>query len=386
MKSSQAQKLPIFDRPLLVWAFIPCLSEEQDFSNEEFNPSYFEEELAEAFAELDVMWKLKLITLENMRAVTEEVAASQSQYFSVVLNYCAGLDEIDGSPGASVVKLLETKGIPFTGADSHFFEVGDSKILMKHAFIDAGVSTAPFEVLKDANSIWGLCDRLVPPLIIKPSTSFGARGISLGSVVHTDKEVIAQFQHLQQGQHGMQILSNSIFVERFIKGREFTVFVIGDSQQPEQVKTYPPVETVFHSGVPETERFYTRELWTGEAEQRTPLKPDESLYRYELAPTELHSELCGLAKRAYCSIGATGYGRVDIRLDETTQEIFVLEVNPAPAITSQSLTMGTEKPNTSKVGTILHLADISFSDLILAILAEALFRYSAQSCLLCQAI
>jgi D-alanine-D-alanine ligase len=386
MKSSQAKKLPIFDRPLLVWAFIPCLSEEQDFSNEEFNPFCFEEELAEAFTELDVMWKLKLITLKNMRAVIEEVAVSQSQYFSVVLNYCAGLDEIDGTPGASVVRLLEAEGIPFTGADSQFFKVGDSKILMKQAFVDAGVSTAPYEVLEDANSIWELCDRLMPPLIIKPSTSFGARGISLNSVIHTDEEAIEQFLHLQQGRHGMQILPNSIFVERFIKGREFTVFVIGDFQQPKQVKTYPPVETVFHSGVPETERFYTRELWTGEAEQRTPLTPDESLYCYQLAPTELHSKLCDLAKRAYCSIGATGYGRVDIRLDETTQEIFVLEVNPAPAITSQSLTMGTEKPNTSKVGTILHLADISFSDLMLEILTEALFRCSVQSHLLCQAV
>ncbi|MEG5164405.1 hypothetical protein QUB37_28945 [Microcoleus sp. AT3-A2] len=260
MKSIQQLKnLQNSDKEILVWAFIPCLSLEQNFSNEEFDPAYFQQELAEVFAELNVEWKFKLITLENMTAVIEEVAASQAQYFPVVLNYCAGLDEIDGYPGASVVKLLEAKGIPFTGADSQFFKMGDSKILMKQAFVEAGVSTAPSEVINNVNSIWGLCDRLVPPLIVKPSASFGTRGISLKSVVHTDEEAIARFEDLQQGQHGMQIPADSIFVERFIKGREFTVLVIGTAQHPEGIKIYPPLEAAFHSGVPEKERFYTRE-------------------------------------------------------------------------------------------------------------------------------
>jgi D-alanine-D-alanine ligase len=370
------QNSPIHDKQILVWAFIPCLSVEQDFSNEEFNPLYFQQELAAVFAELDMEWKLRLITLENMKAVIEEVAASQAQYFPVVLNYCAGLDEVDGYPGASVVKLLEAKGIPFTGADSQFFKMGDSKILMKQAFVEAGVSTAPYEVIKDVNSIRGLCDRLVPPLIVKPSSSFGTRGISLQSVIHTDEEAIARFQHLQQGEHGMQISAGSIFVEGFIKGREFTVLLVGNAQQSERIEVYPPVETVFHSGVPETEQFYTRELWITEAEERTLPPNQEPLFGYQLAPTELHERLGDLAKRAYCAVGGTGYGRVDIRMDNTTQEMFVLEVNPCPAVTSKSLTMGVEEPNTSRVGTILHLAKSPFSYLMSEIITEAFSRDS----------
>ncbi|ERT06681.1 carbamoyl-phosphate synthase L chain, ATP binding domain protein [Lyngbya aestuarii BL J] len=368
----------ILEKEILVWAFIPCLSLDQDFSNAEFNPLYFQQELTDVFAELEVAWKFKLITLKNMKEVIEEVAASQAQYFPVVLNYCAGLDEIDGYPGASVVKLLEAKGIPFAGADSQFFKMGDSKILMKQAFVESGVSTAPYEVIKDVNSIRGLCDRLIPPLIVKPSSSFGTRGISLQSVVHTDEEAIARFEALQQGQHGMQVQADSIFVERFIKGREFTVFLVGAAQQPKQIEIYPPLETAFHSGVPETERFCTRELRTGEAEQRTPLPPHESLYRYQLAPTELQDRLCDLAKRAYCAVSGSGYGRVDIRMDETTEEMFVLEVNPSPAVTSKSATMGVDQPNTSRVGTILHQADIPFRHLMSEIIGEALTRHSTQ--------
>ncbi|MEG4224556.1 ATP-grasp domain-containing protein [Microcoleus sp. N9_B2] len=381
MKSIQPIKnLPISDKEMLVWAFIPySLSADSDFSNQEFDPVYFQQELAEVFAELEVAWKFKLITLKNMKAAIEEVAASQTHYFPIVLNYCAGLDEIDGYPGASVVKLLEAKGILFTGADSQFFKMGDSKILMKQAFVEAGVSTAPYEVIKDVNSIRGLCDRLVPPLIVKPSASFGTRGISLQSVIHTDEEAIARFDDLQQGQHGMQIPAGSIFVERFIKGREFTVLVIGTAQHPEGIKIYPALETVFHSGVPETERFYTRELWLGEAEERTILPHQEPLFGYQLAPIELQARLSELAKRAYCAIGATGYGRVDIRMEEITQEMFVLEVNPCPFVTSTSLTMGVENPNTSKVGTILHLAKIPFSHLMSEIITEAFSRNSTKS-------
>ncbi|BAY29809.1 D-alanine--D-alanine ligase [Nostoc carneum NIES-2107] len=369
------KNLPISDKEILVWAFIPCLSVEQDFSNEEFNPLYFQQELADVFAELDVAWKFKLITLENMKAVIEEVAASQTKYFPVVLNYCAGLDEVDGYPGASVVKLLEAKGIPFTGADSQFFRMGNSKILMKQAFVEAGVSTAPYEAIKDVNSIRGLCDRLVPPLIVKPSTSFGTRGISLQSVVHTDEEAITRFEHLQQGQHDIQIPADSIFVERFIKGREFTVFLIWAAHHPDRIKIYPPLEAVFHSGLPETEQFFTRESRTGEAEPRTPLLHQEPLCSFQLAPTELHDRLCDLAKRAYCAVGGTGYGRVDIRFDETTQDMFVLEVNPNPAVTSKSVTMGIDQPNTSRVGTILYLGDIPFVELMSEIIAETLARF-----------
>lgn len=372
------ENLSLLDKKILVWAFIPCLSLDQDFSNEEFDPAYFQQELAEVFAELNVAWKFKLITLENMTAMIEEVAASQTKYFPIVLNYCAGLDEIDGYPGASVVKLLEAKGIPFTGADSQFFKMGDSKILMKQAFVEAGVSTAPSEVINNVNSIRGLCDRLQPPLIVKPSASFGTRGISLQSVVHTDEEAIAQFEDLQQGKHGMQILAESIFVERFIKGREFTVLLVGTAQQSERIEIYPPVETVFHSGVPETERFYTRELWIAEAEERTLPPHQEPLFGYQLAPIELHDRLGDLAKCAYCAVGGTGYGRVDIRMDETTQEMFVLEVNPGPAITSRSLTMGVEEPNTSRVGTVLHLAGIPFAQLMSEIIAEAFTRHSTE--------
>jgi D-alanine-D-alanine ligase-like ATP-grasp enzyme len=187
-----------------------------------------------------------------MQAVVEEVVASKSDYIPIVFNYCDG-NEIDGFPGISVIKLLEQKGIIFTGADSNFFHLTTSKIWMKRAFMEANVATAPYEVISDPTYIQGVCDRLGTPLLVKPALAYGSIGISLKSVVESDEQVSKQVLRLLQGVNDMQFPQDSIFVERFISGREFTVFLLGDAQQPENLKIYPPIELVFQSSLPETE-------------------------------------------------------------------------------------------------------------------------------------
>jgi D-alanine-D-alanine ligase len=49
------------------------------------------------------------------------------------LNLCDG-DEVNGTPGISVVKLLEEKGLVYTGSDEFFYHITTSKIPMKQAF------------------------------------------------------------------------------------------------------------------------------------------------------------------------------------------------------------------------------------------------------------
>jgi len=362
MKLIQVIKnLPIPDKEILVWAFIPWLSLEQDFSQAEFNPVYFQQELTEVFAELDVKWKFKLITLENMKEVIEEVAASQAEYLPVVLNYCAGLDEADGYPGLSVIKLLEAKGIIFTGADSNFEYLSISKIRMKDAFSKANVSTAPYEVISDINQFSPeFCERLGSPLIIKSATSYGSCGLSLQSVVASDEDIIKQVKSLSQGQHGINFSMESIFVERFINGPEFTVLIVGSTDQPESLKVYPPVELTFNSLLPETERFLSHDRYGGKHEGEIYFSLHNPFFRYQLVGSNLHRRLCDLAKRAYCAVGGNGYGRVDIRMDKVSQELFVLEVNANCVISSKPFSTFSD-PSETPVGTILHLSGTPFT-------------------------
>jgi D-alanine-D-alanine ligase len=248
--------------------------------------------------------------------------------------------------------------------------------LIKRAFVEAGVATAAYEVISDINCIQGVCDRLGTPLIVKPAISLESRGISLQSVVYSDEQVSLQVQRLLQGQHEMQFTLSHIFVERFINGREFTVFIVGSSHQPDRLKIYPPMERVFNSSVPDTEQFLSYGYW--ERDEK------ESFLSFQLVGSDLHEKLCELSKRAYCAVGGNGYGRVDLRMDRVSQELFVLEVNPNCGISSQSLSNVSDPTGTS-VGTILHLSGMQFAKLMLEIITEAFARHSTKSRLVSKA-
>ena len=373
-KAATSLKFPVPSSQLMVWVFAPHRMTEQGIVSRECGITD-RQELADAFAELGIKWKWQPITFENMHAVVEEVAASSSEYTSVVLNYCDG-EEMPEYPGTCVIELLEAKGIVFTGAGSAFSRFCSSKILEKCAFVKVGVPTSPYEVISDINQVQGICDRLGTPLIVKPAMSCGSLGISLQSVAYNDEQVVNIVQGLLQGQHGIQAQLGNIFVERFISGSEFTVLLVGSAKQPDSLKIYPPVEKIFHSSLPEAERFLTFELcWEKPDEGSSSLAP-ESFCRFQLVESSLREKLCKLGKRAYCAVGGNGYGTVDVRMDKISGELFVLEVNANCAISSQPFSKFYDL-NESAAGTILHLASIPFAQLMSDVLSEAFIKHSA---------
>jgi len=372
-----SQKLPLPSSKLFVWVFIPYRLTEQGLISEHYDHSGIRQGLTDVFTELGLGWKWQPITFENMYAVVEEVAASRKEYIPVVLNHCDGEEDPD-YPGTGVIKLLEAKGIIFTGADSSFSHLCSSKIRMKRAFVEAGVTTAPYEIFSNISSVQGVCDRLGTPLIIKPAASFGSRGISLQSVVESDEQVSVQVQRLLSEQDNMQYTLGNVFVERFINGSEFTIFIVGSAYQPDSIKIYPPLERIFHSSLPETERFLAYNRYWGKDDEETPILTEESFCSFRLVAPTLHNKLCELSKRAYCAVGGNGYGRVDVRMDNASQELFVLEVNHNCAISSTPLSEFSD-PNATTVGTILHLAGIPFTQVMSEIIAEAFAKHSTKS-------
>lgn len=359
------QALPIPKEQLFVWAFIPYKITPQGLIGEFYDNEGYRQELANVFHEIGIKWKWQPITLENMQSVVEEVLASNNNYTPVVLNYCDGFDEVDGYPGLSVIKLLEEKGIIFTGADSNFEYQTISKIRMKKALLKAGVSTAPHEVISDVNKIAGICQKLGTPLIVKPAISTGGIGLSSKSVVNSDEEIYQQIQYLLKEQKESLFTLENIFVERFINGREFTVFIVGSSQQPENLKIYPPLELIFNSNLSEFEKFKSHKVHL----------EVENFLLGELVDYSLSDKICELSQLAYCAVGGNGYGRVDIRMDDKSQKLFVLEVNANCAISSQPISPLFQYGETS-VGTIIHLANIPFVQLMSEILRAAFSKQS----------
>lgn len=318
-------KFSVLNSNLLVWVLVPSSKIEQEWMKA-FNSFSFTKQMTYVFANLDVRWKRQSISLETMHDIVEKIVTSSQYYIPIVLNFCDGLDEIDDCPGLSLIKLLEAKGIVVIGADSIFYSFNTNKIYLKSVLSEAKVATAGYEVISDLNHVQGICDRLGTPLIVKPAVlSGGSYGLSLKSVVYSDEQICTQVQDLLQQNHGGMVFTpDSIFVEQFIKGSEFTVFLIGSYDEPENIKIYPPVEIIFNSDLPETQKFLSHDRYWGKDEEQTSWQRQNPFIRYQLVDSDLHQRLCDLAKRAYCAVFGNGYGRVDIRMDNTSQELFVL--------------------------------------------------------------
>jgi D-alanine-D-alanine ligase len=364
------QKLSLSSSQLLIWSFIPYRMKEQNLISEYYDNATYRQELKDVFAELGLAWKWQPITLENMEAVVEEVASADRELIPIVLNYCDGYDEIDGYPSTgAVAKLLQAKGIIFTGADAATAYLCDNKILTKQALIQADVATPAYEVISDITCIQGIVNRLGTPLIVKPAKSYASHGISLKSVVYNDEQAIAQVERLVQGQHNRKFTLDSIFIEQFINGPEFTVFLLGSAQQPDRIKIYPPVERVLHSSLPDNERFLSFERFWRKYKEETLPSAEEPFYRFQSAADNLDQQLRDLSQRAYCAVGGNGYARVDIRMDKATQQLFVLEINVNCGISNSH-------ENETSVTNILVLSGITFAELMAEIIAEALTFHS----------
>jgi D-alanine-D-alanine ligase-like ATP-grasp enzyme len=280
-------------------------SEEERISHNYGKREYLDELIA-MFDEIHRDAVLYLVRMSDYKQVIDLMPRGE-----VVLNLCDGAD-VDGVPGPSVTRYLEEKGIPYCGCDYLFMEGTTSKYAMKEQFVRDGVSTARFvhvskeKPLKREDTIF-----MQYPLFVKAEDSYGSIGLSNDSVCHTFEECETQVKKMQE-------TFENILVEEFIQGAEFSLLVIGDSRFPDsQIEVFPPAQRVFDASIPPQECFLSYKLvW----------EDGGVAYRYEAVDKD--SELLmDLAKRAYDSVGGNGFGRIDVRRRDATNEYFVLEVN-----------------------------------------------------------
>jgi D-alanine-D-alanine ligase len=135
-----------------------------------------------------------------------------------------------------------------------------------------------------------------------------------------------------------------VLLERYVQGRDLAVSVIDQDGEP---RALPIVEAV-----PEQEDFYdfesryeigrTRFVCPAELDERTAARASE------------------IAIDAYKLLGCSGFARVDLMMDASSGELFVLELNPIPGLTETSL-----------LPQAADAAAITFDELIERILASA---------------
>jgi D-alanine-D-alanine ligase len=353
-------------KPYIIWVLAPHLESEDPNLKYYYDFTQSIAEYTSVFKELNAEWKWQPVTIDNYKTIIQLIADSKNGKIPLVLNLCDG-DEVNGAPGVSVIHELEKHRLIYTGSDAHFYTITTSKIPMKKAFDKAGVSTANWRIITDKKgSVKGITKRVGTPIIIKPAVSGGSMGVSVKNVVHTEEELLERVEDIKKGYRGWNLLADGLFVEQFITGPEYTTFITGSADDDENCVVYEPVKRVFHESLPEAEKFLSFDRLWEIYEDETPMPENANFYEYSNAEPELIPALKKISLDAYKACGGKGYTRIDIRQDAATGKLYMLEANAQCGLS--------EDENYTSIGAILKASNISFTEVIAAILKDALRR------------
>jgi len=358
---------------LYVWVLAPHLETKDPNIDYYYDFSQSIAEYTKTFNELDVEWKWQPVTISNYASIIENIAKKNEKdnKLHLVFNLCDG-DEVNGTPGISVVRLLEEKGLFYTGSDEYFYQITTSKIPMKQAFDKAGVPTAAWEAITSRQQgLDSIFNKLGSPVIVKPSVSGGSMGVGVRNVVNTTKELKEQVRHMFEGYRGWQLTSDGIVAESFINGPEYTVLIVGSYDKPGKAKVYEPVERIFHPSLPDKEKFLSFDRLWEIYEEENPMPDQGNFYEYELPDAALIDEIKRISWDAFVATKGKGYTRVDLRMDKETRKMYVLEVNAQCGLS--------EDEDYTSIGAILRLSGKTFTQLVVAIINEAYQRKKASA-------
>jgi D-alanine-D-alanine ligase len=363
----------ITNLPLKVWVLAPYLQTNDENIDYYYDFTQSIAEYTTTFANLAVAWQWQPVTMLNYGNIIETIVSERAEgkYFPVILNICDG-DEINGTPGVSVIQLLQQHHLVFTGADEAFYNITTSKIPMKIAFDNAQVPTATWQAIASVEQdISELFTNLGTPLIVKPSVSGGSMGIGIKNVVNNTQELAEQVQKMFEGYRTWNLVTDGLIAEAFITGPEFTVFITGSYDRPADAHIYMPVQRVFHPSLPAQQQFLSFDRLWEIYEDESPMPNQANFYEYGLPDASLIEPLKQLSWQAFVACKGTGYTRIDIRQDAVTKQLYVLEANAQCGIS--------EDEDYTSIGAILKCSQCTFTNLVIEILKDAYLTFIENS-------
>jgi D-alanine-D-alanine ligase len=203
-------------------------------------------------------------------------------------------------------KILEERGVPYTGDGVQASLAAFDKILSKEKFREHNVVTPEWEVVEV-----GQRPTISVPLVVKPARQGSTVGVV---IVKTASELDSAMA--EAGKFDRKLL-----IEKFVPGRELTIGVLGD-------QALPILEIIPKGGFYDFNNKYPflNPQAGGGAEHVCPAKIDPNKTK----------QIQELALRAFRALGLVVYARVDMLLSDSGDP-FVLEANTIPGMTEASL-------------------------------------------------
>lgn len=200
---------------------------------------------------------------------------------------------------------LELLGLPYTGSGVLASALGMDKLRSKEIWIANGLPTPAYVVADRHTDIDDVLNSLELPVIIKPLREGSSIGMS--KVSAADQLESALKNALQYDDQAL--------VEAWVEGAEYTAAILCDQALP-LIRLEAAGE--FYD--------YEAKYLSSETRYHCPCGLDD----------DSEYELQQLAQKAFETIGAEGWGRVDMMRNERG-ETFLIEINTLPGMTDHSL-------------------------------------------------
>ena len=242
---------------------------------------------------------------------------------------------------AQVPSILEAGGMAYVGSDAETLAIALNKAQTKYNAVAHRIRTPEFALVTDEAGIRR--DEMPEyPVILKLTHGGSSMGMDERSKIYDFEQLKKHARYL------LRTYRQDILVERFIEGPEFDVPILGTD--PEDV--FGVVEVTLN-GKPMGKNHLTSKI----------VYKDD--YGLDMADVEGDfSEAKKMALAAYKSLGCRDFGRVDIRVEESTGKPYFLEINPYPYLGRHS-----------SFNRIAESRGMEYKEIMAAMLDSALQRY-----------
>jgi D-alanine-D-alanine ligase len=214
----------------------------------------------------------------------------------------------------TVQGALELMGIPYTGSGVMASSIAMDKVMTKRVWQAEGLPV-PRHVLVhpaqiDSLSAEDLIQTLGLPLIVKPAREGSSIGVSK----------VVRAEDLHAALRAAAACDHDILCEQCIVGDEVTCPVLGAG---DEARALPVIRIV----APEGNYDYQNKYFTDDTQYLVPCG----------LPAQEEAAIQALVRRAYQALGCRGWGRIDVMVDGTTRQPYLLEINTSPGMTGHSL-------------------------------------------------
>ena len=214
----------------------------------------------------------------------------------------------------TVQGALELLGIPYTGSGVMASSIAMDKTMTKRVWLAEGLPTPNYVLVRREQlgsvSMDGLIQALGLPMIVKPAREGSSIGVSK----------VEKIQDLPAALAAAAQCDADILCEQCIVGDEVTCPVLGEGDSS---RALPVIRIVAPAG----NYDYQNKYFTDDTQYLVPSG----------LPASEEAAIEALVVKAYQVLACRGWGRIDVMIDATTRQPYLLEINTSPGMTGHSL-------------------------------------------------